>query len=107
MKQEVSTIMSGRMCACAIDDNDIRITTLIEHRIETGHSTTQRQIPYRMMFIEEEVQGFLSLNVISVADPAACPCASRIVVVLKKDGRLRICVDKRQLKKTAREISIP
>ena len=75
---------------------------MIEHRIETGNSIPFRQrarpVPYaRRIFIERELNRLLRLGIISEENLGECPYASPIVVVAKKDGTLRMCVDYRHL----------
>ena len=79
-------------------DDDLGNTPLLEHGIET-HGPPLRQ-PYRRqnpaVRREEmtQVQQMLSSNVIR---PSNSPWASPVVMVRKKDGSLRFCVDFRQL----------
>ena len=79
-------------------DDDLGNTPLLEHGIET-HEPPLRQ-PYRRqnpaVRREEmtQVQQMLSSNVIR---PSNSPWASPVVMVRKKDGSLRFCVDFRQL----------
>ena len=79
-------------------DDDLGNTPLLEHGIET-HGPPLRQ-PYRRqntaVHREEmtQVQQMLSSNVIRLSNS---PWASPVVMVRKKDGSLRFCVDFRQL----------
>ena len=79
-------------------EDDLGNTPLLEHAIET-HGPLLRQ-PYRQqnpaVRREEmaQVQQMLSSNVIR---PSNSPWASPVVMVRKKDGSLRFCVDFRQL----------
>ena len=79
-------------------DDDLGNTPLLEHGIET-HGPPLRQ-PYRgqnpAVRREEmtQVQQMLSSNVIR---PSNSPWGSPVVMVRKKDGSLRFCVDFRQL----------
>ena len=79
-------------------EDDLGNTPLLEHAIET-HGPPLRQ-PYRRqnpaVRREEmaQVQQMLSSNVIC---PSNSPWASPVVMVRKKDGSLRFCVDFRQL----------
>ena len=79
-------------------DEDLGNTPLLKHGIET-HGPPLRQ-PYRRqnpaVRREEmtQVQQMLSSNVIR---PSNSPWASPVVMVRKKDGSLRFCVDFRQL----------
>ena len=79
-------------------DEDLGNTPLLEHGIET-HGPPLRQ-PYRQqnpaVRREEmaQVQQMLSSRIIR---PSNSPWASPVVMVRKKDGSLRFCVDFRQL----------
>ena len=79
-------------------EDNLGNTPLLEHAIET-HGPPLRQ-PYRRqnpaVRREEmaQVQQMLSSNVIH---PSNSPWASPVVMVRKKDGSLRFCVDFRQL----------
>ena len=79
-------------------EDDLGSTPLLEHAIET-HGPPLRQ-PYRWqnpaLRREEmaQVQQMLSSNVIR---PSNSPWASPVVMVRKKDGSLRFCMDFRQL----------
>ena len=79
-------------------EDDLGNTPLLEHAIET-HGPPLRQ-PYRRqnpaVHRKEmaQVQQMLSSNVIR---PSNGPWASPLVMVRKKDGSLRFCVDFRQL----------
>ena len=79
-------------------EDDLGSTPLVEHTIET-HGPPLRQ-PYRRqnpaVRREEmaQVQQMLTSNVIL---PSNSPWASPVVMVRKKDGSLRFCVDFRQL----------
>ena len=79
-------------------EDDLGSTPLLEHTIET-HGPPHRQ-PYRRQnpaVRQEEmaqVQQMLTSNVIR---PSNSPWASPVVMVRKKDGSLRFCIDFRQL----------
>ena len=79
-------------------DDDLGNTPLLEHGIEThGPPLCQpyrRQNPAVRREEMMQVQQMLSSNVIR---PSNSPWASPVVMVRKKDGSLRFCVDFRQL----------
>ena len=104
LKHELISVIERRLDAFATNDDDVGKTNLIEHKIETGTSTPfkvrGRIVPFASReFVEQELLRLDNLGVISPADPGQCPYASPIVVVPKKDGGGRMCVDYRTLNK--------
>ena len=79
-------------------DNDLGNTPLLQHGIETNgpplHQPYRRQNPAVRREEMAQVQQMLSSDVIR---PSNSPWASPVVMVRKKDGSLRFCVDFRQL----------
>ena len=79
-------------------DDDLGNTPLLEHGIET-HGPPLRQ-PYRRQnpaVRREEMTQVHQMLSSSVIRPSNSPWASPVVMVRKKDGSLRFCVDFRQL----------
>jgi len=80
-----------------------------EHTINTGDHQPIRQPLRRQPFqhqeyIDEETERMLEYGII---EPAASPWASNVVLVKKKDGSLRFCVDYRQLNSITIKDSYP
>ncbi|KAG5261447.1 hypothetical protein AALO_G00304650 [Alosa alosa] len=75
-------------------------TTLLEHTIRLKPDQIPiRQSPYRIPermveVLEKEVHAMLDLGVI---EPSASEWSSPIVIVPKKDGSIRVCLDFRRL----------
>ena len=83
----------------AFDDDDLGKTGIVRHRIDTGGAQPIRQRSRRMPIhqraeAEAEVQKKLERGVI---EQSSSPWASPIVLVKKKDGSTRFCVDYRGL----------
>ena len=73
-------------------------TDIVEHRIETGDTPPIKQpprrlAPHRRQVINEEVEKMMEAGVIEPNSPWAPP----VVLVNKKDGGTRFCVDYRRL----------
>jgi len=88
---------------------DLGETSLAAHPIDTGDSTPMRQTLRRQPFhlldkIDENVQNMLKAGDI---EPSCSPWTSNIVVVTKKDGSLRFCVDYRKLNSVTRRDAYP
>uniref|UniRef100_A0A3Q1GC55 Gypsy retrotransposon integrase-like protein 1 n=1 Tax=Acanthochromis polyacanthus TaxID=80966 RepID=A0A3Q1GC55_9TELE len=74
-------------------------TTLVEHSIQLKDSTPVRQRMYRIPqklvpVLEEEIAVMLELGVI---EPSTSEWSNPIVLVLKKDGSIRFCIDFRKV----------
>lgn len=81
----------------------------VYHHIDTGDTRPLRQRPYRVSdaerkLIEKEVDDMLSRNIIR---PSSSPWASPVVLVTKKDGSIRFCIDFRRLNKVTRKDVYP
>ena len=93
----------------AIEDNERGEVVDIEHRIDTSYNPPIRQIPRRVPFA---VRGEMSRMVKEmlrddVIKESASPWASPVVLVRKKDGSLRFCVDYRRLNAVTHKDSFP
>ena len=76
-------------------------TDLVEFKIDTGDACSKRQAARRIPFAaRQEIADQLEKNKMqknSVIKPSENPWASPVVLVRKRDGSLRFCVDYRQL----------
>ncbi|KAL8598062.1 hypothetical protein ACOMHN_062660 [Nucella lapillus] len=76
-------------------------TTIEECRVDLTDDNPIRSKPYPVPFsqretVKEEVEAMLKMGVI---EPSVSPYASPIVLVKKRDGKIRFCVDYRKLNK--------
>ena len=83
----------------ALDETELGSTDCISHVIDTGESQPIRQPPRRKPFalrrtIQDMVRSMLERGVIK---PSHSPWSSPVVIVAKKDGSKRFCVDYRKL----------
>lgn len=81
------------------DDMDVGLTSMVKHRIRLDDSQPFKQrfrkIPPSMFAeVQKHIQQLLDSDIIRHSQS---PWASNVVLVKKKDGSLRICVDYRQL----------
>ena len=79
--------------------NDRGLTHIVEHCIDTGDSKPIKQPPRRVPFhlrdeLDTQVKDMLDDGVI---EPCSGPWSSPVVLVKKKDGGFRFCVDYRKL----------
>ena len=89
--------------------DDLGHTDMVRHKIDTGDSMPIRQPPRRLPLAQKEdadkaVQDMSSQGLI---EPSESPWASPIVLVRKKDGSLKFCVDYRALNSITRKDSYP
>ena len=88
---------------------DLGRTTVIRHHIDTGDARPIKQPPYRVSHsqkneIESQIGTMLDQGIIKVS---SSPWSSPIVLVKKKDGTTRFCVDYRKLNAVTRKDSYP
>ena len=90
-------------------NDDLGHTDLLKHAIYTGDSPPMRQPVRRLQpHRREEVQELLrDMHRKGVIQPSNSPWASPIVLVRKKDGTTRFCVDYRKLNSVTRKDAYP
>jgi transposase InsO family protein/predicted aspartyl protease len=106
---EVRTLLLKHQSVFAKNKNDLGRTDIVQHRINTGNSAPIRQQPRRVPMAkkeeaEQEIQRMLETGVI---EPSKSPWAAPIVLVRKKDGSVRFCIDYRRLNDITRKDSYP
>lgn len=84
-------------------------TKLIEHHIHTTSDRPIRQQPYRLpKAYQEEVEAELqAMEEAGIIEPSRSEWAFPIVVVRKKSGDIRICIDYRKLNKVTQGDAYP
>ena len=91
------------------DANDLGCTNLVTHEIHTGDAKPIRQPPRRLPLAKrEEAEKILSeMKQQEVIEPSASAWSSPIVLVKKKDGSTRFCIDYRKLNEITQKDSYP
>ena len=84
-------------------------TAMVQHRIVTGETIPIKQRPrglpyHRRKVAEDEITKMLQLGVIEKSESPWC---SPVVLVTKKDGEVRFCVDYRKLNEVTVKDSYP
>jgi len=108
-KDELLNILTKYPMLYAIDENDNGKTTLMTHKINTGDAKPVKKMPFRTSpkekeIITKEVQALLEKNIIR---PSQSAWSTNIVLVRKKDGKHRVCIDFRGLNEVTKRDVYP
>ena len=95
-------------CPSVFDSKPGR-TIVSEHSVFVGDTVSIHQSPYRIPYsrreaVKDELDKMLAGNIIR---PSTSPWASPIVLVPKKDGEVRFCVDYRKVNQVAKFDAYP
>ena len=95
--------------AFCLDDGERGETDLVEMVIDTGDTTPKKQAIRRMPFAarSEVAQQLKKMQRNGVIQPSKSPWSSPVVLVQKKDGTLRFCVDYRGLNAVTKADTFP
>lgn len=90
-------------------DSDIGKTGLVKHTINTGNESPIRQRPRRLPIAREKEVDLMIKDMVKddVIEPSSSPWCSPVVLVRKKDGSMRFCVDYRRLNEVTKKDSYP
>ena len=92
----------------ACGNNDVGRTNKIQYTIHTDAPPIRQAVRRLPPAKRQEVQKLLKdMQEKDVIEPSACPWASPIVLVRKKDGSTRFCVDYRKLNSVSRKDAYP
>ena len=98
-QKDVAQLLCKYASVFSESDSDIGRTGIIKHKIPTGTTQPIKQRPRRVpVHMNEEVDHQID-NMLQekIIQPSKSPWASAIVMVKKKDGSSRFCVDYRKL----------
>ena len=82
-----------------MDNCELGHSNVVQHVINTGDSAPIKQHPYRTPIVQREkiAQLIKQMEQQGIVKPSCSPWASPVVLVPKKDGSTRFCVDYRRL----------
>ena len=98
-REQLTELVTEFSDVFALDDSELGCTNLVQHFIDTGDSPPVRQRPYRIPMAHRETVNQMTEEMLErgVIQPSMSPWASPVVLVPKKDGTQRFCVDYRRL----------
>ena len=93
----------------ALEEHERGETNLVKMEIDTGDAHPRRCAPRRVPFAlrEEMARQIDNMQTAKVIQPSASPWASPVVMVRKKDGSHRFCIDYRQLNSVTKADTYP
>jgi hypothetical protein len=108
-KSDITRLLRKHADVFSRNEYDLGDTGLAMHTIDTGDHAPIRQSlrrqPYAVVpIIDEQVTQMLKAGVI---EPSNSPWVANVVIVKKKDGSSRFCVDYRQLNEITRGDAYP
>ena len=108
-RSELLTLLTEFSGTFSRGEKDLGWTDVVTHSIDTGDSRPVRQPlrrhpPAHLDAIQQHVADMLAQEVI---EPSKSPWASNIVLVKKKDGTLRCCIDYRQVNAVTKKDAYP
>ena len=106
-KMELEELIHDFAGVFSTSKQDLGRTDLVYHNIATGDAVPIKQASRRLpVHYQSEVSKLLDeMQQQGVIEPSCSPWASPIVLVRKKDGSLRFCVDYRKLNKVTKKDS--
>ena len=93
----------------AKDKNDLGRTDIVKHKINTGDTAPIKQAPRRLPLAKREIMKTEIDRMLKqgIIEPSQSPWSAPIVLVTKKDGSTRFCVDYRKLNSVTYKDSYP
>ena len=91
------------------DEIDLGRTTLVEHHIDTGDAKPIKQPPRRvpMAYANEEKNLIDKMQKQGIIQKSTSPWSSPLLLVMKKNGTVRPCVDYRKLNSVTKKDVFP
>ena len=107
--QELRSLLHDYSDVFALTDQELGCTGIVRHSVDTGEHRPIKQQPYRTAIVRRDTirQMVNQMQQQGVVQPSRSPWASPVVLVPKKDGSLRFCVDYRKLNSITRKDVFP
>ena len=98
-EKAVASLLNEYSDAFSKDENDLGYTNLVEFSIDTGNARPIKQLPRRvpLAFADAEKALINNMEKQGIIQKSSSPWSSPLVLVMKKNGKIRPCVDYRRL----------
>lgn len=93
----------------ALNDSELGCTSIVQHEINTGTEPLIKQPARRVPFVYREKLSSMVDEMLrdGIIQPSSSAWSSRVVLVPKKDGKFRFCVDYRRLNSISKKDVYP
>ena len=97
--EKIKTLLQVKAAAFAINPDRPGIAHGIQMNIDTGDAKPIHTYPFRSSHHEKEVQSKMTTQMLldSIIEPSSSPWSSPVLLIPKKGGKLRFCIDYRKL----------
>lgn len=108
-RREIKDLVCRYQDVFDTDNGNKGRTSIVSHRINTGNASPIRQAPRRLPLAKREEAEHIVRDMENegIIEPSSSPWASPVVLVRKKDGSTRFCVDYRRLNSITKKDSYP
>ncbi|HEY1645698.1 MAG TPA: reverse transcriptase family protein, partial [Candidatus Saccharimonadales bacterium] len=98
-KRALVRVLKEHVAAFANHPKRVGITDLVQHKIDTGDSLPIHMPPYRLgPHVDGKIQEMVQdMKADSVIEESSSPWSSPVLLVKKKDGSMRFCIDFRRV----------
>ncbi|KAK2912645.1 hypothetical protein Q8A73_006758 [Channa argus] len=108
-RHQLNRLLQDFVDIFAARDEDCTRTGLVQHHIDTGNAPPIRLRPHRLPLVKRQAAQELIKSMVAndIIEPSDSPWAAPMVMVRKKTGKKRHCVDYRRLNALTKKDSYP
>ena len=107
--RQLKTLIAEHHDVFALDNSELGCTSVLRHSIDTGDHRPLKLQPYRTPVVRRRTMSEMieSMEKNGIVQPSASAWASPVVLVPKKDGSMRFCIDYHRLNAITRKDVYP